>query len=108
MLDNTPESPLDCKKIKPVNPKGSQPGTFIGRTDAEAPIRRPPDVNSQLTGKDPDAGKDGRRDKKGTKEDETVGRQHGPSGHEFEKTLGVSEGQGSLWAIVHGVAKSQT
>ena len=54
------ESPLDCQEIKPVNPKGNQPWLFIGRTDAkaEAPILWPPDAKSQLTGKDPDAGKD--------------------------------------------------
>ena len=56
----TLESPLASKEIKPVNPKGNQPGKFIGRTDAEAeaPILWPPDMKSQLTEKDPDAGKD--------------------------------------------------
>ena len=59
VLENTLESPLDCKEIKPVNPKGNQPWIFIGRTDAEgAPIFWPPDVTRWLTGKDPDAGKD--------------------------------------------------
>ena len=60
VLEKTPESPLVCKEIKPVNPKGNQPRIFIGRTDAEAkaPILWPPDVKSHLTGKDPDAGKD--------------------------------------------------
>ena len=55
----TLESPLDSKEIKPVNPKGNQPGKFIGRTDAEAeaPILWPPDMKSQLTEKDPDARK---------------------------------------------------
>ena len=53
----TLESPLDGKEIKPVNPKGNQPRIFIGRTDAEAPILWPPDVKSQLMGKDPDVGK---------------------------------------------------
>ena len=51
-------SPLDSKEIKPVNPKGNQPRIFIGRTDAEALIVWPPDVKSQLIGKDPDAVKD--------------------------------------------------
>ena len=54
----TLESPLDCKEIKPVNPKGNQPWIFTGRTDAEAPILWSPDVKSRLTGKGPDAGKD--------------------------------------------------
>ena len=60
VLEKTLESPLDSKKIKPVNPKGNKPGIFIGRTDPEAedPILWPPDVKNQLIGKDPDAGKD--------------------------------------------------
>ena len=60
MLEKTPDSPLDCKDIKPVNPKGNQSRIFIGRTnaEAEAPILWPPDEKSQLTRKDPDAGKD--------------------------------------------------
>ena len=60
MLEKTLESPWDCKKIQPVNPKGNQFWIFIGRTDAEAetPILWPPDVKSRLIGKDPDAGKD--------------------------------------------------
>ena len=62
VLEKTLESPLDCKEIKPVNPKGNQPWICIGRTDAEAeaPILWPPDVKSWLTGKDPDPGKDWR------------------------------------------------
>ena len=60
MLEKTLESPLDCKEIQPVNPKGNKAWKFIGRTnaEAEAPILWPPDVKSQLIGKDPDAGKD--------------------------------------------------
>ena len=60
VLEKTLESLLDCKKIQPVNPKGNQPGIFIGRTDAEAetPILWPPDAKSLLIRKDPDAGKD--------------------------------------------------
>ena len=58
VLEKTLESPLDCKNIKPVNPKGNQSGIFIGRIDAEAPILWPPDVTGQYTGKDLDAGKD--------------------------------------------------
>ena len=58
VLEKTPESPLDSKEIKPVNPKGNQPSIFIGRTDAEAPVLWPPDRKSQLIGKDCDAGKD--------------------------------------------------
>ena len=60
MLEKTLESPLDCKGIQPVHPKGDQSRIFIGRTDAEAqaPILWPPDAKSQLIGRDPDAGKD--------------------------------------------------
>ena len=60
VLEKTLESSLDCKEIQPVHPKGDQPWVFIGRTDVEAetPVLCPPDVKSQLTGKDPDAGKD--------------------------------------------------
>ena len=67
MLKESPESPLDCKDIKLVNPKGNQPWISIGRTDAEAeaPVFWPLDVKSWLTGKDPDAGKDWRQEEKG-------------------------------------------
>ena len=91
-------SPLDCKEIKPINPKGNQSWIFTGRTDAEAeaPILWPPYVKDWLTGKDPDAGKDWRQEQKGTTEDEMVGWHHRLNGHEFEQALGVSEGQRSL------------
>ena len=74
-LEKTFGSPLDCKEIQPVNPKGNQYWILIGGTDAEAPILWPPDVKNWLTGKDPDAGKDGRREK-GTTDDEMVGWHH--------------------------------
>ena len=97
-LENTLASPLDSKKIKPVNPKGNQSWIFIGRTDAQAqaPILWPPDAKSQLTGKDPDARKDWRQKEKGTTENEMVGWHHWLSGHKFEQVLGVGDGQGSL------------
>ena len=71
VLEKTLESPLDCKEIKPVNPKGNQPQIFIGRTDAEAeaPILRPPDAKSWLIGKDPDAEKNWGHEEKGATED---------------------------------------
>ena len=96
VLEKTLESPLDSKEITPVNPKGNQPWIFIGRTDAEAPILWAPDMKSWLLGKGLDAGKDWRQEKKGTTEDEMVGWHHCYSGHDFEQTLGDSEGQGSL------------
>ena len=98
VLKQTLENLLNCKEIKPVNPKGNQPWIFLGRTDAEAeaPIFSPPNVKSQLTGKDPDAGKNLRQEENGTIEGEMVGWHHQLNGHEFEQTLGESEGQGSL------------
>ena len=98
VLEKTLESPLDCKEIKPVNPKGNQSWIFTGRTDAKAEALTlwPPDVKSQLTGKDPDAGKDWGKEEKGVTEDEMVGWHHWLNGHEFEQTQGDSEGQGSL------------
>ena len=85
VLEKTLESFLDSKEIKPVNPKGNQPWIFIGRTDAEAeaPILWPPDVKSQLTGKDPDSGEDWRQEEKEVTEDEMVGWHHWFNGHEF-------------------------
>ena len=98
VLENTLESPLDCKEIQPVNPQGNQSWIFIRRTDTEAevPILWPPDANSRLIGKDPDAGKDWRQEEKGMTEDEMVGWHHRLNGYEFEQALGNGEGQGSL------------
>ena len=97
VLEKTLESPLDCKEIKSVNPKGNQPWIFIGKTDAEAeaPILWPPDGKSWLIGKDPGAGKDWRQEK-GMTEDEMAGWHHQLDGHEFEWTLGIGDGQGGL------------
>ena len=85
VLEKTLESPLDCKEIKPVHPKGNQSWIFIGRTDAEAktPTLWPPDVKSWLIGKGPDAGKDWGQEEKGTTEDEMVRWYHQLNGHEF-------------------------
>ena len=92
------ESPLDCKEIQPVHPKGNESWIFTGRTDAEAetPILWPPDVKNWLIGKDPDAGKDWRQEEKGMTEDEMVGWHHRLHGHEFEEAPVVGDGQGSL------------
>ena len=86
VLEKTLESPLGCKKIQPVHPKGDQSWIFIGRTDAKAetPILWPLDVKNWFTGKDPDAGKDWRQEEKGTTEDEMVGWHHRLEEHEFE------------------------
>ena len=93
VLGKTLESPLDCKEIKPVHPKGNQFWLFIGRTDAkaEAPILWPPDTKIWLIGRDLDARKDW-----GVTVNEMVGWYHWLNGHEFEQTQGVGEGQGSL------------
>ena len=93
VLEKTLKSSLDCKEIKPVNPKGNQSWIFIGRTDAEteAPIHWPHDVKNWLIGKDPDAGKDWRQEEKGMTEDEMVGWYHWLNEYEFEPTLGDGE-----------------
>ena len=98
VLEKTLKSPSDCKEIIPVNPKGNQPWIFIGRTDAEAEalILWPPYEKSWLTGKDPDAGKDWRREEKGTTEDKMVRWHRRLNGHEFGQIWGDSEGQRSL------------
>ena len=98
MLEKTFERPLDCKKSKPVNPKGNQSCIFIGRTDvdSEAPILWLPGIKNSLTRKGPDAEKNQRQEEKGMTEDEMVGRHHQLNGHEFEQALGVGDGQGSL------------
>ena len=98
VLEKTLDSPLDCKEIQPVHPKGNQSWIFIGRTDAEvdAPILWPPDVKNWLIGKDPDAGKDWRQEEKGITEDEMLGWHRWLDGHEFEQALGVGDAQGSL------------
>ena len=105
------ESPLDCKEIKPVNPKGNQSWIFIGRTDveAEAPILWPPDVKTWLIEKDPDAGKDWRQEEKGTTEKEMIGWHHRLDGHEFEQALGVGDRQASLvYCSPRGLKASDT
>ena len=86
MLEKTLESPLDCKEIKPVNPKGNQSWIFIGRADAETEtlILWPPDVKNPLIWKDPDGGKDWSWDEKGMTENEMVGWYYQLNGHEFE------------------------
>ena len=98
MLDKTLESPLDCKEIQPVHPKGNQSWIFIWRTDAEAEtlILWPPDAKNWLTGKDPHAGKDQGQEEKGMTEDEMVGWQVWLDRHEFEQAPRVDDGQGSL------------
>ena len=98
VLEKTLESPLVCKEIEPVHPKGNQSWIFIARSDAEAEttIFWPPDVKNWHIWKDADAGKDWRWEEKGITEDEMVGWHHQLDRHEFEQVLGVGDGQGSL------------
>ena len=98
LLGKILESPLDCKEIQPVHPKGDQSWVFIGKTDAEAeaPIPWPPDVKNWLLGRDPDAWKNLRQEEKGATEDKMVGWHHRLYGHEFEQALWVGDVQGNL------------
>ena len=110
VLEKTFESPLNCKEIQPVNPKGNQFWIFIGRTDAEAetPVLWPPDVKNWLIGKDLDAGKDWRLENKRMTEDEMVGWHHWLDGLESEQALGVGMDREAWRATVYGVTKSLT
>jgi len=98
VLEKTLESPLDCKKIQPVHPKGDQSWVFIGKTDVEAetPILWPLDAKSWLIWKDRDAGKDWGQEEKGATEDNMIGWHHWLNGHGFGWTPGVGDGQGGL------------
>ena len=97
-VENSLESPLDFKEIKPVNPNGNQPWIFIGRTDAEAEtlVLWSPHAKCWLIGKDSDAGRDWRQEEKGMTEDEMAGWHHRLYWCEFEWTPGVGDGQGGL------------
>ena len=100
VLEKTLESPLDCKEIQPVHPRGDQSWVFIGRTDAKAetPILWPPHEKSWLIGKDSDAGRDWGQEEKERTEDEMAGRHHRLDGHEVEWTPEVWTGRpGMLW-----------
>ena len=76
VLEKTLESPLDCREIQPVHPKGDQSWVFIGRTDAEAPTLWLPNSKNRLIGKDSDAGRDWGQEERGTTEDEMAGWHH--------------------------------
>ena len=117
LLEKILESPLDCKEIQPVRPKGSQSWMLIGRTDVEAetPILWPPDAKNWLIGKDPDAGKDWRRrsrwldkEEKGMAEDEMVGWHHQLNDMILDKVRELVIDRKACHAAVHGVAKSWT
>ena len=101
---------LHCKEIKAVNPRGNQPWTFMGSTEAEAegPVFWPPNAKSQLIGKDPDAVEDRREEEKGMAEYKMIGWHHWFNGYEFEQAPGVGDDRDDWCAAVLGVSKSRT
>ena len=108
VLEKTLESPLDCKEIQPVHPKGDQPWVFFGRNDAKAetPVLGPPHVKSWLIGKDSDAGRDWGQEQKGTTEDEMA---DGITDLMHMSLGELRELVREAWrAVIHGVAKSWT
>ena len=110
VLEKTLESPLDCKEITPINPKGNQPWILTGRTntEAEAPIIWPPDAKSQLTAKDSDAWKDWRQKQKGLAEDRWLDSITDSMDMNLSQLWDIVKDRGAWSAAVHGVTKGLT
>ena len=108
MLEKTLESPLDYKESQPVHPKGNQSWIFIGKTDAETLILWPPDGKNQLTGKDPDAGKDWGQKGRGAAEDEWLDGITDLMDVNLSKLQEEVKGKGAWHATIHGVTKNWT
>ena len=110
VLEKTLESPLDCKEIKPVNPKGNQPWIFIGRTiaEAEAPILWPPDAKSQCIGKDADAGKDWRQRRRGQQRMRWLDSITNSMDMNLNRLQEMVKDRAAWHAAIHGVTRSWT
>ena len=108
VLEKTLESPLDCKEMQPVSPKANQSWIFIGRTDAEAPVLWPPDAKSQLVGKDPSAGKDWSKQRRGQQRMRWFESFTSSMDVNLSKLWKTVKDREAWHAAAHGVAKSRT